>query len=317
MKSLQTLGFMLKTFAGDLEYVSRLVETFNRFNPEELPLVIVAPQADLHLFKEYESSLVSCVSDESIPVRYLTSQDVPPNLADPRPGRSPVGYLNQGISKLGFSRLKLFDHYVCLDSDTEFIRPIRRSDFMSTSQVPWFFAQDYSDLAADPFYSERYWWEREACLTKVRNALDLHDSPRLTVHNSLVMSAKVLENFEEEFLSANSLDFADLMVICPLEFFWYGVWMQKQTAIPLLQRGDIIRMINHQGEHLALFSLGIRKQSLANGYVGVIVNSNWSRQYGVVDFDYPLVADYFSTGDWSKWVESQDPDNLIWAQTSG
>lgn len=310
--NLTSLGFMLKTFGGDLDYTERLVSTFNEFNEEQLRLFIVAPDSDLQYFVHLESRTVKCISDESIPVRYLTVADVSTELIDPRPGRSPVGYLNQGLSKLGFFKLGLLDNYVCLDSDTEFIRPFGRRDFMSPSGVPWYFAQSYSDLAADPFYSPRYWKDREDCLTKVRETLGVQDYPRVTVHNSLVMSAAVLRDFEEGFLAAQSMDFADLMKICSLEFFWYGVWMQRQNVLPLLQRGDIIRMVNHQGEHLALRSLGIMKGNLAETYVGVIVNSNWSRQYGLVDFDNPPIEDYFSTGDWARWIKENSNASIFW-----
>lgn len=310
-RSMTSLGFMLKTFAGDAAYTERLVRSFTQFNKDDLPLFIVAPANDLEGFMHLEGSSVTCVSDESIPIRYLTAADVSPELADPRPGRSPVGYLNQGLSKLGFFKLGHLDNYVCLDSDTEFIRPFGRADFMSPSNVPWYFAQNYSDLAADPFYAPRYWNDREDCLTKVRETLGVDDYPRVTVHNSLVMSSHVLQDFEEGFLAQRSLDFADLMKICSLEFFWYGVWMQRQKVLPLLQRGDLIRMVNHQGEHLALHSLGIRKRNLAQAYVGVIVNSNWSRQYGLVDFDNPPIDDYFATGDWAKWIEESSNASLF------
>lgn len=305
---------MLKTFAGDSAYTMRLIDSFNRFNVESLPLVIVAPKNDLHIFAECASPTVKLIPDEDIPVRYLTGADIPAASADPRPGRSPVGFLNQGISKLGFFKLGVFENYVCLDSDTDFIRPFGRSDFMSPSNVPLFFAQDYSDLAADPFYSHRYWQDREKCLSQVREVLEVDDAPRVTVHNSLVMSSLILENFETDFLASKSWDFADLMKICNLEFFWYGVWMQKQRVLPILQCNDRVRMINHQGEHLALFSLGIRKKDLARGYVGVIVNSNWSRQYGLVDFDTPPIDEYFSRGDWGKWVSENPEINRPWSQ---
>jgi hypothetical protein len=310
-----SFGLMLKTFAGDAVYVERLVESFNQFNVEGLSLWIVAPDSDLPGFRYFASEFIQLVSDEDIPVRYLNEDSADLSLVDPRPGRAPFGFLNQGISKLAFFKLGLLDNYVCLDSDTEFIRPFGRSDFMAHDTTPWFFAQDYSDLAADPFYRPRYWLEREKPLDRVRERLGVEKVPRVTVHNSLVMSSAVLEDFENIFLLREGLDFSDLMQMCTLEFFWYGTWMQRQQLVPLLQRGDLIRMVNHQGEHLSLYASGVRKRDLAEGYLGVIVNSNWSRQYGVVDFDRPPVAEYFRQGDWAEWMAVNQLDSL-WC-TSG
>jgi hypothetical protein len=299
---MREFGFMLKTFIGDASYVERLVKSFNEYNTQDLRLYIVAPSTDFKFFNEFLSKNIFFVSDEDIPVRYINQENFRKELTDPRENRSAFGYLNQGISKLGFWRTGLLRNYLTLDSDTEFIRPFAFNDFSDSNGNLYFFGQQYLDLACDPFYRPRYWDSREEILSKVRDLIGLDSQNRITVHNSQIMSSLVLADFEQNFLKLKNLDYVDIMQIASLEFFWYGVWMQKQEIFPMVLREDVIKMVNHQGEHLALHQLGIRKKDLATSYIGVIVNSNWSRQYGLVDFDNPPIEDYKLKGDWAKWL---------------
>jgi hypothetical protein len=308
------LGFMLKSFRGDMDYARRNVESFNEFNRESLPLFLVVPKRDSELFSDLQGAHVTILADEDIPVDYLSPETLDPDLADPRPGRDPVGYLNQGIAKLGFHRLGLVNNYVVLDSDTEFIRDFGTKDFLTPDGIPFFFGQEYSDLAADPFYRSRYWVPREEVYNLVREILGVTDPRRITVHNSQVFSTQVLSEFESDFLSKNNLDYRAIMQMGNLEFFWYGAWMQLNQSQSIIQRGDVIRMVNHQGEHLALHSLGIKKKDLASSYLGVTVNSNWSRQYGLVGFDNPPVDRYLREGDWAKWRKTEGCERLFVAE---
>jgi len=309
---LTALGLMLKTFRDDVAYVERLVASFHRYNRDSLPLYIVSPEADSEFFSRFATTTVVNYSDEDIPVSYA-SQDSLVALATKEVSSTVdqryLGYINQQISKLAFFKMGLVENYVAIDSDTEFIRPFGVSDFLGEGGVPFLFAQEYPDLVADPFYNPRYWKPRQRFLTDVRALIGCTDPRQLTAHNSQVMSTAILEDFEQTFMAQQKLDYVDLLNICEMEFVWYGVWAQTQKKVPFIQREDAIRMVNHQGEHLALHSLGITKAQLAKGYIGVTVNSNWSRQYGLVDFDLPPVHDYLTRGDWAKWLREQHPQS--------
>ena len=311
---MRELGFMLKTFRGDAQYVERLVASFHRYNRDSLSLYIVSPKADLKFFSKHSSATVTNYSDEDIPVSYATQallettteSEISSPIAHPN-----VGYINQQIAKLAFFKMGLVENYVAIDSDTEFIRPFGRSDFLTEQGEPFLFAQEYPDLVADPFYQPRYWIPRQGFLTAVRKLIGCTDPRQLTAHNSQVMSSAILRDFEESFMKPRHLNYVDLLKICAMEFVWYGVWAQHQAKVQLVQRGDAIRMVNHQGEHLALHSLGITKASLSKGYIGVTVNSNWSRQYGLVDFDSPPVDDYLTQGDWATWLREHNPQSPL------
>jgi hypothetical protein len=98
---------------------------------------------------------------------------------------------------------------------TKFAGPFNVNSFLNSNEIQFFFGQEYSDLACDPFYHPRYWESREKILTKIRDVIGLTNEPRSTVHNSQVMSRAVLKDFEDNFLVPNQLKYKDLMQIGP------------------------------------------------------------------------------------------------------
>lgn len=105
---------MLKSYAGDIEYARRLVASFNMFNRDSLTLFLVVPEADRTLFVDLTSTTVVLLADEQLPVPYLPAEG---NL------NKHLGFVNAGITKLGFWELKVCRNYFAVDSDMVFIRP--------------------------------------------------------------------------------------------------------------------------------------------------------------------------------------------------
>jgi hypothetical protein len=56
------------------------------------------------------------ISDEELPIEYIDTSELQHELKDPRQGRSPAGYLNQGVAKLAFWKTGLVKNYVVLDA---------------------------------------------------------------------------------------------------------------------------------------------------------------------------------------------------------
>ena len=283
---------MLKSYREDWLYVKRLVGSFNRFNDEELSLFVVVPSADLELFASLGSPTVRVIADEDIPVSYL------PNAIA---GEHDEGFINAGASKLGFWELGICDNYFAIDSDMVFIRPFGRSDFLSDDGHPYITATDAFDLKSDPFYFDRYWQHRERSLDHIHQQLEVSRSQKASYHTVQVMNSNILRSFKEKFLGVRGLTYTDVLTISLWEFFWYTSWALNQREVPICRRDEIVKVVHHQGQHLALRNLGISQASLARSYLGVIVNSNWSRQYGLVDFDSPPSESYLKSGAWAEW----------------
>lgn len=267
---MQRLVMMLKTYSCDFEYVERLLDSFHRFNIEAIHLYIVAPQTDMHLFEAFQTTNVSVLEEE-----LFASHLVRESIAGIRPG-----YINQEIIKLAFWELGLADNYVCLDSDLQFLRPFRVSDFMASDTVPFTFVTEDRELLTDSVYYNTYGRARERSLRKILEHLDMVDAPLLTCHNHQVFSAAVLSSFKEKFLDPRGWRYDTALGVSPYEFSWYTFWLQKSSIIPFVPREPIIKMIHSREQFLNLTFAGTSEFDIARGYVGLVVNSNFSREVG-------------------------------------
>lgn len=291
---------MLKSYAGDYDYVARLVPTYRRHNTDAIPLYLVVPISDVPLFAPFAGEGLLVMADEDVTTDFLS----PEQAAEVRNG---LGIANAGVVKLAFGTLGIADNYFAIDSDSLFIRDFGRSDFLDAKGTPYLVADAYPDLASDPFYADRYWKSRSAAFHDVVSALGIEEHLNRTSHNSQVISSEVVVSLQDR-LSQLGMNFADAMCRSIYEFFWYGAWALSLGNMPL--RRECVKVVHHQGEHIALHLSGVRKHTLAASYLGVIVNSNWSRQYGIIDFDHPPIERYLSEGSWADWLRTQPLPHL-------
>jgi len=272
---MHTLGMLLKTYRGDLTYAERLITSYTKHNVNNIPLFIVTPQSDLGAFKKFTNDYIKLLSDESI-TTHLVSDD---NVNGIQPG-----YINQEIIKLAFWEKRVCKNYVCLDSDGQFIRDFFVSDFMYDADVPYTILLEDNELKVDPEYYHQHWQEREKWIRKIQETLGLIDRRMLTCHGFAILSAKVLESLYKNFMSPRQLTYIDLIQMSPYEFSWYNMWLQKDNTIPLYMRESVFKCFHNQNQHLDYLKKGITLADIARGYLGLVINSNYSRKYGVVSY---------------------------------
>jgi hypothetical protein len=287
---------VLKTYYGDLDYVERLIPTYQLHNKDNIPLYLIVPDSDYKYFKSLinKRNYIDVITDEEVSKDYVNALDYPEL-------KSSIGIINAGVSKLSFWETKLADNYFAIDSDMVFIRDFYLHDFIDRDGLPFIALSAYPELKTDNFYFHRYWNSRDTSYQKVKEIIGLKNNQNLNTHNSQVMSSLILQDFKKNFLTSLSWTYADAMIFERYEFFWYAAWAQKSKVIEINIRHDFVKMIQHQGEHLMFFNAGFRESDFSRDYIGIIVNSNWSRQYGIIDFDKPPVEKYNSIGAWAEW----------------
>jgi len=260
-----SLGILLKSYAKDFNYAERMVESFHRFNKDDLPLFIVVPDEDRDLF----SPLVQRNTEillESAFAGHLVHEP----MWDLRPG-----YINQEIIKLAFWEQGLTENYFCADSELVFIRDFGFDDFMFDATTPYTVLVEDNDLKVEPRYYRDHWQGREQHLRNIQELVGLHDRRLLTCHGHPVMSATVLNALKQDFMSPRGWDYRDLLAKAPYEFSWYNFWLQKSRAIAIEQHEPLVKTIHHEGQLLELGLQGIELEDLARGYVGLVINSNF------------------------------------------
>lgn len=262
--------FLLKTYEKDFAYAERLLNSFAKYNEDNIHCYIVVPKDSRilleNLFDEEVKRNLSFVAEEEF--EGLGSESI---------NGISAGYINQEIIKLSFWEKGFCENYCCIDSDAEFIRKFYYYDFMYDDHTPYSVLVEDKDLKADPVYYETFWTEREKALLRIRDEMEIKTSKLMTCHGFQNFSSKVLKNFKENFMVVKGYDYVDLMKISPYEFTWYNLWLQKSKVIDIHPCEPFFKTF-HMKQHLLYSKMqGVSLDDLARSYVGIIINSNYTK----------------------------------------
>ena len=269
-------AFMLKTYAPDFNRVVNLIKSFNKYNVANCKLFIVVSAEDLDLFSTFISNNVTVVCQDSIPVRLANSNS--PLALSIKPG-----YINQEIIKLSFWKMSLCKNYLCLDSDGEFIRDFAEEDFMHDNDSPFTVATDDKDLKSDSEYYDKFWNIREVSIRKIFDSFNLPQPKYLqTCHGFQILSSKYLKSMMTDFMEPNNLDYIDLLMICPYEFSWYTIYLQKINE-KIYYVEPFFKYFHTSSSYINSRLLGIGREELARSYAGIVVNGNFQAKNRIID----------------------------------
>ena len=279
------IALLVKSYRKDYDYVVRLLASIACHNRDAVPVFIVVPAEDVVLFTGLATSGVDVLSEELLETHLVR---------EPMAGLS-AGYLNQEIVKLAFWELGLAENYLCVDSDAEFVRDFFTTDFMATADTPFTFMTEDAELQCEPEYYEQTWLPRLAKLENVRKAIGYTGPWLRTVHGHAVFSSVALQDFVSDFLQPRGWDYKDALEVCPYEPTWYTTWVLHARPIQVYPREPVFKTFHNSGQHLDYVLRGVSEEDIARGFVGVVVNSNYSRGEGVVPLDlqrYEALASY-------------------------
>jgi hypothetical protein len=260
-------AFLLKSYSKDIKYVKNLIHSYNIFNSSKIILYLIVPNHELKLFSVFSSSTIVILPEESIPVSYFQKE------VD---GIS-AGYLNQQIVKLAFWKLGLCDNYMCLDSEAVFLRNFGIDDFLTPTGLPYTVLIEDRDRQCDPEYYNAQWRERSSSLLKIQEFLGFDKRMVLqTCHGFQIFSSSILKQMENEILTVNGLTLIDLLEISPYEFSWYNYFLQK-LDIRIYPREPFFKVYDSPRQLIRDQVTNVSLEDLARGYLGIVVNSNLSK----------------------------------------
>ncbi len=100
-----------KSYHKDIERVKILLNSIEQYNIDNIPFYISVPSQDISLFKNtLGTENYTLIEDELI--------------------ANNSGWAGQQVVKAQFWKLGLTKNYLCLDSDSIFIKPFFKSDFL-------------------------------------------------------------------------------------------------------------------------------------------------------------------------------------------
>jgi hypothetical protein len=269
---MKALVLYCKSWRQDVLRARRLAQSVERFNREKLELHLSAPGADLPLFRRQLAGIPHVLhSDEDIVRRN-------PRLTLARVASMP-GYRSQQVVKSEFWRLGLCENYVCLDSDSYFIRDFGTADFLTPDGTPYTVMhegkdflqylvnigkQKYVDHASDE--TRRFAEEFPGVESRYR----FGPTP-------VIWSRRVWAALDEQILQPRGLSFADAIVRFPSELHWYGGALLTCHPFAIVPREPLFRLYGYIEEYWRARRLGETDATLRGNFLGVTRQSSWDK----------------------------------------
>ena len=268
---MKDLVLYCKSYRRDFLRLKRLLASIDRYNIDGIPFYISTPASDKDLLEEVLGlDGYFWVADEEI---ILANP-----LAELNRFREMPGGLSQQIIKAEFWRLGLTDNYLCIDSDSKFIRDFRYSDLMTDDKVPYTVLHQNKELfqmACNRGYKKV---ERDLSLEADRvKALFNRSGPNFYCAPSpFNWSAKVWQSLDDMYLQPQGIAIWDLITPAHPESLIYGEAAIKYHAIPLIAIEPLFRVYHYDWQYYLMRRLGETEEKLKKQYLGVIFQSAWS-----------------------------------------
>lgn len=260
-------GLLLKSYRGDLAQARRLVDSYRRYAPGDIPMTAIVPRDDLPLFRAFTGEDIQLIPEEELG-QHLVDHE----LAGLRPG-----YVNQEIVKLAFHELGVYEHYFTVDSELEFLRPFRLEDFLAPDRVPYSVLVEDRDLLVDPAYYSSYWTSREQAHRAIWETVGVMDPVIRTCHGHTTLSTPILRSFVSHFLTSRNWTYRDAIAFAPYEYTWYNAWLLKSELLSVHPREPLVKVFHTEQQLLTSLAQGIDRAAISRGYLGMVVNGSFDQ----------------------------------------
>jgi len=253
--------------------LKRLLESVNQFNADRLDFYISTPKADKDLLENIlGKNGYIWVADEDI----VTAN----SKVDFEKYQAMSGGLSQQIIKSEFWRLGFAENYLCLDSDSLFIRKFNKSEFLTSDGVPYTVLHQNKELfqlATDRGHEKV---ERDLRLEaeRVKLLFDRKGPNFYCAPAPFIWSAKVWQSLDQEYLQPKAISLWDLVSPDHPETLIYGETLLRYRAIPLVAIEPLFRTYHYDWQYFLMKRLGETEAKVAQNYLGIIYQSAWESE---------------------------------------
>jgi len=253
--------------------LKRLLESVNQFNADRLDFYISTPKADKDLLENIlGKNGYIWVADEDI----VTAN----SKVDFEKYQAMSGSLSQQIIKSEFWRLGFAENYLCLDSDSLFIRKFHKSEFLTSDGVPYTVLHQNKELfqlATDRGHEKI---ERDLRLEaeRVKLLFDRKGPNFYCAPAPFIWSAKVWQSLDQEYLQPKGISLWDLISPDHPETLIYGETLLRYRAIPLVAIEPLFRTYHYDWQYFLMKRLGETEAKVAQNYLGIIYQSAWESE---------------------------------------
>lgn len=255
----------IKTYKSDFDQCKKLVNSINKHNRDNIKILISVNDSDFQLFKDnLPSDSIDLIKDSDI-IECKTSNP----------------WIYQQIVKSQLHRIGVTENYVCLDSDSYFIKDFYISDFIQ-GEVPFTIIHQQKELFSWLSINQKHFKNNpkeyfESISKKVMNQVGREGICYDYGPSPTIWSNKVWASFENDYLKVKNINYIDLIEEYPSEFTWYGEWLMKSNVIPLLPKEPLFKVFHYKKQFQDFVKEGHTRESIKENYLGVVLQSNWNR----------------------------------------
>lgn len=264
---MEKLVLYIKTYRPDFTRVQRLMASIEQYNMDKIPLYISVNDPDHGFFKKNLQGNYTLMRDSDLVVSKMKD-----------------GWRHQAIVKPHFYRAGVCENYLCVDSDSVFIRPFYTADFMYDDNTPYTIMHENKSFldtleilgkdSATIFHIN--------ALKSIRERFGTHGKLWDYGPNPHLWSAKVWQHFMEVYLAAQQHSFESFyremeLSALPHEAAIYGEYLLKTRLIDILPVEGFFK-VYHYKEQFELEEKFHDIERLKKTYMGIIMQSNWNEE---------------------------------------
>jgi len=278
----QSIVLYCKSYRRDFLRVKRLLISLQKYNRDKLPFYISTPTADRELLlevlgKDGQNFSYIWIADEAI---IAANPRAPKNVQLGMPGG-----LSQAIIKAEFWRLGLADNYLCIDSDSIFIRDFGKTEFLASDGYPYTVLHQNKELfqlATNRGYAKVEQDLREEAI-RVQQLFGRQGPQYYCAPAPFIWSAKVWQSLDEHYLTPKGITLWDAVTPRHPETLLYGEALLNFQAIPIRMIEPLFRIYHYDWQYYTAQRLGETEAKLKQNFLGVIYQSNWESEldYGL------------------------------------
>ena len=274
-----------KSYRRDFLRLKRLLISIEKYNIDQIPFYISTPKTDHKLLIEVLGNEgYQWIADEQI-VTANPKADLQKYYAMP-------GELSQQIIKSEFWRLKISENYLCLDSDSIFIKNFAKADFLTSEGLPYTVLhqnKEFFQMATNRGFL-RVEQDLRAEAKRVQSLFSRIGPSFYCAPAPFIWSAKVWESLEREYLLPHSTSIWEFINPQHPETLIYGEALLKYKAIPLISIEPLFRTYHYDWQYYLMRRLGETEQKLTQNYLGVIYQSAWELEFNLERSKKPLLS---------------------------
>ena len=250
-----------KSYRNDFDRLVKLNESINKHNVDNIPFYVSVPDEDLVEANRILPD-VTIVSDKDIA------------------GEVPSNWFTQQLVKSSAWKLLECDNYLCLDSDSFFIRDFTVSDFMYDEDTPYTVCHEGRDLWNWSTGKEQLLgFDPKISFTKDRQKImDVFGRSGVILDfggpSPNIWSRKVW-SWLDDMLLENDMTFGDALKIVPSELTWYGEAFLYSQVVRLIPREPLFKVFHYYAQYQEYKDNNVSIEHIAKNYMGIVLQSNW------------------------------------------